>query len=400
VPDLSLAAVTVPLVAPRPDGSRVTTVEVVDLLTRWRVAAAVRDGSEIGHPGLVLATFAADEEDGSVATWDGSVSQGMTLAQLATIAAEELRTSVIAEVRERSTIAVLADGTEIETSERDRDPERAAIVLALQARGNSRAVNAYASEDRVNAEFLARATKAELPVTTVDGWTVVRMPDGHEGTEAPAGVTAEQPLAVRVEQNGRQAVVQVVQHRTDGRLAFYALSTPAATLVHDDYPAELGSLLLDDDRLVLDEGSAELDAELAATVERAGEDPATFVRTILTALNVPAEVVRWAEGGEPGPGAATVRPRSMVAILGSGMRGQADRDAQRPGFFGWYTRLVHGNPARSIVWGLLEIVVAVVLLTVAASWDLSTWLRVALAILWLVDGVSNVAWGVLRRRAR
>ncbi|MFO6454442.1 MULTISPECIES: hypothetical protein [unclassified Aeromicrobium] len=392
------------IVAFRADGSTIDARDLLDYLDSVRIAGGVIDGARLGQPEVHTVRLALDADELVLRSDDLPPSlpwQGLVRSL----------------VHRFDTVALVDDGVV------DRDgrhytggdlPEELDELMdtILDAETHSlplTLVHVLRTDPDLDGEAQSIANRGDgiVEVAEVDGFTLI-----HDTLSTDPGIVVDVALRSQLpavsfsrEGDARGAVVGVRHH---GRTV--------VCHVDSGVPAELTAGLSDPATRDLLRGEVtvwfpsrrrRLDDALVARLKAAGTGETAFVADVADAIGVPLVAADWLEGGAAPASVTVVGPLSKREMLARGLRGAAgdlrtelSREEITKGPLGGLRRFLIEHPGACLIYGLTELALAVVFLTVAAGWGLWAPVRWILVIYFAVDGLFSLGVAAVSWRGR
>lgn len=392
------------IVACRADGSAVGADDLLDYLESVRVAAGVIDGARLGQPEVHTVRLALDADDLVLRCDDLPPSlpwQGLVRSL----------------VHRFDTVALVDDGVV------DRDgrhygggdlPEELDELMDTVWEAETHSlpltlVHVLRTDPDLggDAQSIANRGDGSVEVAEVDAFTLI-----HDTLSTDPGIVVDVALRSQLpavsfsrEGDARGAVIRVRQH---GRTV--------ACHVDSGVPAELTAGLSDPATRQLLRGEVtvwfrsrrrRLDDALVARLKAAGTGETAFAADVADALGVPLVAADWLESAAAPASVSVVGPLSKREMLARGLRSvpgdlrtELSREEVTKGPLGGLRRFLIEHPGACLIYGLTELALAVVLLTVAAGWGLWAPVRWILAIYFAVDGLFSLAVSAVSWRGR
>lgn len=392
------------IVAFRADGSTIDARDLLDYLDSVRIAGGVIDGARLGQPEVHTVRLALDADELVLRSDDLPPSlpwQGLVRSL----------------VHRFDTVALVDDGVV------DRDgrhhtggdlPEELDELMGTVWEAETHSlpltlVHVVRTDPDLGgeAQSIANRGDATVEVAEVDGFTLI-----HDTLSTDPGVVVDVTLrsqlpAVSFSREGdrRGAIIRV---RHGGR----------TVVCHVDrgVPPELTAGLHDPETRALLRGGVTLwfpsrrrrfDDALVARLKAAGTGEKSFAADVADAVGVPLSAALWLEEEAPPPAVTVVGPLSKREMLARGLRGAAgdlrtelSREEITKGPLGGLRRFLIEHPGACFVYGLTELALAVVFLTVAADWGLWAPIRWVVAIYFAVDGLFSLGVAAVTWRGR
>jgi len=392
------------IVACRADGSTIDARDLLDYLESVRVAAGVIDGTRLGQPEVHTVRLALDADELVLRSddlpptlpWQGLVRS--LVNRFGTVALVD--DGVVDRDGRHHAGGDLPDELD-ELTDAVWHAEPRPLPLTL--------VHVIRTDPDLggDAQSIANRGDATVHVAEVDGFTLI-----HDTLSTDPGVVVDVTLRSQLpavsfsrEGDARGAVIKV-RHRGRSVTCHVDRGVPPELTsgLHDPVTRDL---LRGEVSVWFPSRRRRFEDSLVARLKAAGTGETTFAADVAGAVGVPLSAADWLEEDTPPADVTAVGPLSKREMLARGLRsvpGDLRTDLSREeitkGPLGGLRRFLIAHPGACLLYGLTELALAIVFLTVAASWGLWAPVRWVVAIYFAVDGLFSLAVSAVTWRGR